>query len=81
MWGRSLELHKLRYTTFIGDGDSSAFRSVTLAKPYGEDVTITKSDCIGHVHKRMGIPSLENYGRNMRIWQFHFRQVTQSERV
>ena len=54
MWGRSLELHKLRYRTWIGDSDSSAFRSVTFAKPYGEDVTITNSDCIWHVQKHMG---------------------------
>ena len=34
MWGRSLELHKLRYTTFIGDGDSSSFKSVIYANHY-----------------------------------------------
>ncbi|XP_062511786.1 uncharacterized protein LOC134187650 [Corticium candelabrum] len=54
MWCCSLEHYKLRYTTFIGDGDSSAYRSVVAANPYGDDVTITKSDCIGHVQKRMG---------------------------
>ena len=39
---------------FISEGNYSAFRTVTAAKPYGDDVTITKSDCIGHVQKRMG---------------------------
>ena len=41
-------------TVFISDCDCCAFRSVLAAKPYGDDVTITKSDCIGHVQKRMG---------------------------
>jgi len=53
LWSRSLQ-HGLRYLTFIGDGDSKAFDSVTEAKPYGEKYPIQKSDCIGHIQKRMG---------------------------
>lgn len=53
MWNRSLALHNLRYTTFIGDGDSSSFNTVVKSAPYGSTL-ITKSDCIGHVQKRMG---------------------------
>ena len=53
LWSRSLQ-HGLRYLTFIGDGDNKAFDSVTEAKPYGAEYTIQKSDCIGHVQKRMG---------------------------
>ena len=40
---------------FISDCDCCAFRSILAAKSYGDDVTITKSDCIGHVQKRMGM--------------------------
>lgn len=46
LWNRSLEVHDFRYTIFIGDGDSSSYKKVVASKPYGEDVTITKSDCI-----------------------------------
>ena len=53
LWSRSLQ-HGLRYLTFIGDGDSKAFENVTEAKPYGAEYTIQKSDCIGHIQKRMG---------------------------
>ena len=53
LWSRSLQ-HGLRYLTFIGDGDSKAFDSVTEAKPYSAQYNIQKSDCIGHVKKRMG---------------------------
>ena len=41
-----------RYTTFIGDGDSSSFDAVK--KVYGDEHPVRKLDCVGHVHKRMG---------------------------
>ena len=45
---------KLRYTTFIGDGDAKTFACLTELKPYDEDVEITKHGCVGNVQKRMG---------------------------
>ncbi|GFS07561.1 hypothetical protein ElyMa_001252300 [Elysia marginata] len=54
MWKRSLELHNIRYTTFVGDGDSKAHDRVVRQKPYGEDVEIRKEECMNHVEKRMG---------------------------
>ena len=53
MWARSVAKNKMRYNTFVGDGDSKAYKSVCDAKPYG-DIEIKKADCIGHVQKRMG---------------------------
>ena len=53
LWSRSMSLYNLQYTTLIGDGDSKAYSAVVDSKPYG-DITITKSDCIGHVQKRLG---------------------------
>ena len=53
MWARSVAKNKMRYTTFVGDGDSKAYKSVCDAKPYG-DIEIKKTDCIGYVQKRMG---------------------------
>ncbi|KAK8372125.1 hypothetical protein O3P69_011014 [Scylla paramamosain] len=56
LWSRSLS-HKLRYITFVGDGDSSAFTAVTQLNngkgPY-ENVEVKKEECINHVCKRMG---------------------------
>lgn len=54
LYKRSVDKHSLRYTTFIGDGDSSAYRSVVKANVYGESVHITKENCVGHIQKRMG---------------------------
>ena len=54
IWLRSVKDLKLRYTTFIGDGDAKTFACLTELKPYGEDVEIVKHECVGHGKKRMG---------------------------
>ena len=54
MWGRSLQLHNRRYRYYVSDGDSKGFSAVTKLKPYGDDVSIEKVDCVNHVGKRMG---------------------------
>lgn len=54
IFSRSLQLYNVRYINYLGDGDSKSFAAVTELKPYGNDVTITKQECIGHVQKRMG---------------------------
>lgn len=51
---RSQELHNIRYEYYLGDGDSSAFPTVSQLKPYGPDFKIKKLECVGHVQKRMG---------------------------
>ncbi|GFV24264.1 uncharacterized protein TNCV_3445171 [Trichonephila clavipes] len=30
------------------------FSSITASNPYGEDITVSKIECVGHVQKRMG---------------------------
>jgi hypothetical protein len=50
---RSEKKNNLRYTTFLGDGDSSSYVNVVSAKPYG-DFEIKKAECIGHIQKRVG---------------------------
>ena len=36
MWTRSVEQNRMQYTTFVGDGDSKAYKTVCEEKPYGE---------------------------------------------
>ena len=64
---RSIKKHNLCYTTYVGDGDSSAFASVKNAVllKYGDQYKIEKEDCIGHIQKRMGT-ALRNYKSNAR---------------
>ena len=51
---RSKEKYGVRYTTYLGDGDSSSFLKVQECKLYGEECEISKWECVGHVQKRMG---------------------------
>ena len=37
----------------IADGDSSTYKTMSDAKPYGS-VKVKKYECVGHVQKRMG---------------------------
>ncbi|GFV89826.1 uncharacterized protein TNCV_4690551 [Trichonephila clavipes] len=53
IFNRSEVLHNLRYTQYLGDGDSKAYKAVLEYKPY-KDVNIEKLECVGHVEKRMG---------------------------
>ncbi|CAN8029862.1 unnamed protein product [Ixodes persulcatus] len=53
LFGRSLDKHRLRYTTMLSDGDSRAFNNLQADKVYGF-VPIEKEDCVNHVSKRMG---------------------------
>jgi len=54
MFLRSEELHGVKYGNYIGDGDSKTFSAVLDINPYGDELTVIKSECIGHVQKRMG---------------------------
>ncbi|KAH9361619.1 hypothetical protein HPB48_001496 [Haemaphysalis longicornis] len=53
LFERSLQLHKLRYTTILSDGDSRTYLALVDAKVYGF-IPIKKEDCVNHVKKRMG---------------------------
>ena len=55
MFSSSVEKHKLIYSKYIGDGDTSSFKEVVNAKPYVHfNITPTKLECVGHVQKRLG---------------------------
>lgn len=52
LWNRSVEKHNMRYKWVICDGDSKSHSAVKDV--YGEECTVEKLDCVGHVQKRMG---------------------------
>ncbi|GFV33804.1 uncharacterized protein TNCV_2145101 [Trichonephila clavipes] len=54
IFNRSEKLHNLKYSNYIGDGDSKTFNALSENKPYGDDYLIQKIECVGHVQKRMG---------------------------
>jgi hypothetical protein len=50
----SLSKFNLRYSHYIGDGDTKAYSKVREARPYGETLIPEKLECLGHVQKRLG---------------------------
>ena len=47
--------HNLKYSGYLGDGDSKSFSAVAnVDPPVYTDVEIVKLECCGHVQKRMG---------------------------
>ncbi|KAK3732129.1 hypothetical protein RRG08_026511 [Elysia crispata] len=54
LWSRSVQRHKMRYTTMVSDGDSKAHTKVLEIQPYGPNEFIDKEDCISHVRKKLG---------------------------
>ena len=53
LWNRSLAKHGIRYTGFLGDGDSEAYTAVVNQDVY-DGVHVEREECINHAHKRMG---------------------------
>lgn len=53
MFQQSETKHGVKYTNYIGDGDSKTYSGIIKADPY-KNTTINKKECIGHVQKRMG---------------------------
>ena len=56
IFSRSIETRGLKYTAFVGDGDSSCFGKVQSAMKdkYGDKYLVTKEECVGHIQKRLG---------------------------
>jgi hypothetical protein len=65
MFNRSEQLHGVKYTKYIGDGDSKTYKGIIEAKPYGDEIHIQKKECINHVQKRMGA-KLRNYKKQIK---------------
>lgn len=78
IFSRSITTRKLKYTTFVGDGDSSSFGRVkdALDKKFGAAYEIKKEECVGHVQKRLG-SGLRRYKNDMK--GKNFRMVNRLE--
>lgn len=54
IFNHSVSAYNVRYTKYLGDGDSKSFSAIQTMNPYGQDCPVAKLECIGHVQKRMG---------------------------
>lgn len=52
IFSRSENAYNVRYTQYLGDGDSKGFSAVQEMQPYGPDCVLQKLECI--LQKRMG---------------------------
>ena len=60
MFHRPIDKHKQRYTTYLGDVDSSSLSEGVDAVPYGRDILIEKYECWkSSTHK--AINTLQSY--------------------
>ena len=62
----SVENYSVRYTEFLGDGDSKAHKLIVEKAVYG-DVEVKKLECVDHVQKRLGsrLWSLKKDGKTL----------------
>ena len=53
LFQRSVELYHLKYTLYVGYGDSSSFKVVheSMEITHGDSYCIEKENCIGHIQK------------------------------
>jgi len=68
MFSSSEEKFGVKYSNYIGDGDSKTFKEILKLNPYGDELTVIKSECIGHVEKRMGT-RLRNVRKEKNFWE------------
>ncbi|KAE8739199.1 hypothetical protein FOCC_FOCC015305 [Frankliniella occidentalis] len=54
LWKRSIQEANMRHTKFVSDGDAKSLPALLKAKPYGDDIIISKDECVNHIGKRMG---------------------------
>lgn len=57
----------MKYGNYIGDGDSKTYEAILNLNPHGDDFPVVKSECIGHVEKRM--ESAPKYQNKREIWR------------
>lgn len=53
MFARSEKSLGVKYSNYIGDGDTKTFKALLDLDPY-DDIAVQKKECVGHVQKRMG---------------------------
>ena len=54
IFGSSIRKYNLRYSKYLGDGDTASFTKVVEPRPYEDKLNPVKLECIGHYQKRTG---------------------------
>ena len=54
IFGSSNAKYNLRYSKYLGDGDTASFTKVVESQPYGDELKPVKLECVGDYQKRTG---------------------------
>ena len=60
IFSSSITKYNLRYSKYLGDGDTASFTKVVESQPYGDELNPVKLECVGHYQKRTGNGSQHN---------------------
>ena len=78
LWGRRVQLHNMRYTTVLSDGDSKMYDTLI-----GPDYPVVKEECLNHVGKRLGTALrnvvADNSKRKITLGGVGFGRLTQAK--
>ncbi|KYQ47031.1 hypothetical protein ALC60_13943 [Trachymyrmex zeteki] len=74
------ETFGVKYSNYIGDGDSKTFLGILKVNPYGDECPVIKNECVEHVQKRMGIRlwniKKKNLGGKNRLTEAVIKKLT-----
>ena len=79
LWSRSEQLHGIRYTGMLGDGDSKAYDALLELGPY-PGVDIEREECVNHAHKRLGT-ALINLAKTAKLGGRGHGRLTQTKAI
>ena len=71
LFGRSLDLG-FRYVDYVGDGDLKIVSALRDFKPYGDGVTLKKTECANHLVKRI-VSKVKKWGEGWTMGGFEER--------
>ena len=72
IFSQSVEINKLIYHEYLGDGYTASFKEVIDAKLYAEfNLTPVKLECVGHIQKRLGT-RLRNKVKEYKVQKPHY---------
>ena len=54
IFSSSSRKYNLRYSKYLGDGDTASFTKVVESQPYGDKLKPVKLECVGHYQERTG---------------------------
>lgn len=75
---RSVEMHGVKYSTLIGDGDSGIIKKLLTAMPYGPNIIIKKVECRNHLLRNF-CSKIKKLGKKTNNYKGHVPVATRKQ--